>query len=181
MTATTDLTSMTAIRHGTPIGTLTLAATEQGLVACSFAPPDQISARLANIPGTDTPAAQTWLDQTRTELDQYFAGTLRSFTIPLDLSLAGKFDQSVLSALESVTYGTTTTYGSLTRALNRPPTDARKVGAALARNPVVIIVPCHRVIGTNNALTGYAGGLPAKRQLLDLEGNDPQLSLNLSG
>jgi methylated-DNA-[protein]-cysteine S-methyltransferase len=169
-----------AIRHSTPIGNLTLAATDEGLVTCSFTPPDQIQARLARLPATDTPAARTWLDQARTELDHYFAGTLTSFTVPLDLSLAGKFDRSVLSALESVTYGTTTTYGSLTRALNRPPTDARKVGAALARNPVVIIVPCHRVVGTNNALTGYAGGLPAKRQLLDLEGNDPQLTLNLT-
>jgi len=154
-----------------------LAATEQGLAICSFAPPD---ARLAHLPDTDTSAAQAWLDQARTELDQYFAGTRQSFTVPLDLRLAGKFDRSVLSALEPVTYGTTTTYGSLTRALNRPATDARKVGAALARNPVVIIVPCHRVVGTNNTLTGYAGGLPAKRQLLDLEGSDPQLTLNLT-
>jgi methylated-DNA-[protein]-cysteine S-methyltransferase len=171
------MSTTTAAHHSTPIGNLTLAATDQGLVCCSFTPPDQIQARL---PPTNTPTAQTWLDQARTELDHYFAGTLQSFTVPIDLTLAGKFDQSVLHTLKSVAYGTTTTYGSLTRALNRPPTDARKVGAALARNPVVIIVPCHRVVGTNNALTGYAGGLPAKRQLLDLEGNDPQLTLDLT-
>jgi methylated-DNA-[protein]-cysteine S-methyltransferase len=180
MITTTDPTSMTTIRHGTPIGTLTLAATEHGLVTCSFAPPDQIRARPTHLPGTDAPAVQTWLDQARTELDAYFAGTLRSFTVPLDLHLAGKFDRSVLSALTSVTYGTTTTYGRLTTALNRPPTDARKVGAALGRNPLVIILPCHRVVGANNALTGYAGGLPAKRQLLDLESNEPQLTLHLT-
>ena len=177
---TTDLSPTTTIRHTTPIGTLTLAATEQGLATCSFAPPDQLRARLAHLTDTDTPAAQAWLDQARTELDSYFAGTLQSFRVPLDLRLAGKFDQSVLSALTTVTYGTTTTYGRLTTALNRPPTDARKVGAALGRNPIVIILPCHRVVGINNALTGYAGGLPAKRRLLDLESNEPQLSLDLT-
>jgi methylated-DNA-[protein]-cysteine S-methyltransferase len=171
---TTLPTSMTAIRHDTPIGPLILAATEHGLVTCSFTPP-------ARLVGTDSPAAQAWLDQARTELDRYFAGTLRLFTVPVDLSLAGKFDKSVLSALTEVTYGTTTTYGRLTTALNRPQTDARKVGAALARNPLVIILPCHRVVGTNNSLTGYAGGLPAKRHLLDLESGTPQLNLDLYG
>ena len=174
MTTTTLPTSMTAVRHGTPIGPLTLAATERGLVTCSFTPP-------ARLMGSDSPAAQAWLNQARTELDRYFAGTLRSFTVPLDLSLAGKFDQSVLSALTEVTYGTTTTYGRLTTALNRPQTDVRKVGAALARNPLVIILPCHRVVGTNNTLTGYAGGLPAKRHLLDLESGRLQLNLDLYG
>jgi methylated-DNA-[protein]-cysteine S-methyltransferase len=177
---TTDLTPTTTIRHTTPIGILTLAATEQGLATCTFAPPDQLRARLAHLTGTDTPAAQAWLDQARTELDSYFAGKLQSFRVPLDLRLAGKFDQSVLSTLTTVAYGTTTTYGRLTAALNRPPTDARKVGAALGRNPIVIILPCHRVVGTNNALTGYAGGLPAKRRLLDLESNEPQLTLDLT-
>jgi methylated-DNA-[protein]-cysteine S-methyltransferase len=177
-TTTAHPTSMTAIRHGTLIGPLTLAATEHGLVACSFIPPDQMPARLL---GTDSPAAQAWLDQARTELDHYFAGTLQSFTVPLDLSLPGKFDRSVLSALTKVAYGTTTTYGRLTTVLNRPQTDARKVGAALARNPLVIILPCHRVVGTNNTLTGYAGGLPAKRHLLDLESGTPQLNLDLYG
>lgn len=177
MTTTTaaDPTSMTAIRHGTPIGTLTLAATEQGLATCSFAPPDQIRGHPVS------PAAQTWLDQARTELDRYFAGTLQSFTVPLDLHLAGRFNQSVLSGLAQVAYGTTTTYGRLTTALNRPPTDARKVGAALGRNPIVIILPCHRVVGADNALIGYAGGLPAKRRLLDLESGVPQLDLDLNG
>ncbi|HEX4701839.1 MAG TPA: methylated-DNA--[protein]-cysteine S-methyltransferase [Pseudonocardiaceae bacterium] len=172
----------TTIRHDTPIGTLTLAATELGLVSSSFTPPDKISTRLSirAITGTDSPAAQTWLDQTRTELDQYFAGNLRAFTVPVDLQLAGTLDRSLLAVLAQVPYGATTSYGRLGARLGLPPEDIRKVGQAMARNPVLILLPCHRVLGADGTLVGYAAGLPAKRRLLDLESNQSQLDLNLT-
>jgi methylated-DNA-[protein]-cysteine S-methyltransferase len=170
----------TTVHHETPIGTLTLAATELGLVSSSFTIPNKISTRLSALTGTDSPAAQAWLNRTRTELDQYFAGDLRTFTVPLDLRLAGSFDRSVLTALTNVPHGTTTSYGRLGAALGLPREDIRKVGQALSRNPILIVIPCHRVIGADGTLTGYAAGLPAKRRLLDLEGNQHQLNLNLS-
>lgn len=177
------LTQSTAtITHHTPIGDLTLAATERGLVSSSFASPNQIQRRLTQraVPSCGSPPAQTWLDRARAELDSYFAGTLRAFTVPVDLSLAGEFDKSVLSALSRVGYGSTTTYGRLTAELGLPREDTRKVGAALARNPVPVVVPCHRVIGADGNLVGFAGGLPAKRWLLDLETDQPQLALDLT-
>ncbi len=169
--------------HHTPIGDLTLAATENGLVSSSFAGPDQVRRRLRQhaVPATDSPPAVAWLDQARTELDSYFDGKLRTFTVPVDLTLAGDFDRSVLTALIKVDYGSTTTYGRLAGELGLPREDIRKVGAALARNPVLVAVPCHRVVGFDGALVGFAGGLPAKRWLLDLESDQPQLSLDLTG
>ncbi|HEY0806723.1 MAG TPA: methylated-DNA--[protein]-cysteine S-methyltransferase [Pseudonocardiaceae bacterium] len=169
--------------HHTPIGNLTLAATEQGLVSSSFASPDQVRRRLtaqAVAPG-NSPAAQAWLDVAQAELDAYFAGTLRSFTIPVDLSPTGDFDRSVLTALRQVGYGSTTTYGRIAAELGLPREDARKVGGALARNPVPVVLPCHRVVGADGALVGFAGGLVAKRWLLDLESDQPQLALDLAG
>jgi methylated-DNA-[protein]-cysteine S-methyltransferase len=170
----------TTTRHDTPIGTLTLAATELGLVSSSFTVPTKISTRLSTLTGTDSPAARTWLNQTRTELDEYFAGDRQTFTVPLDLRLAGTFDRSVLAALTKVPHGTTTTYGRLGASIGLPREDIRKVGQALSRNPILIVIPCHRVIGADGALTGYAAGLPAKRRLLDLESTQPQLDLDLS-
>ncbi|WP_433205865.1 methylated-DNA--[protein]-cysteine S-methyltransferase [Nocardia sp. CA-107356] len=88
------------------------------------------------------------------------------------------FDREVLLTLEATTgYGWTTTYGALTRQLGRTPADARKIGGALARNRLLMLLPCHRVLGADGALTGYAGGLPAKRALLDLESADLLLPL----
>jgi methylated-DNA-[protein]-cysteine S-methyltransferase len=167
------------VTHTTSIGDLTLAATSQGVVTISGAPSTTVKARLAarNVQDTDSPAAQAWLDRTRTELDQYFAGTRRSFTVPTDMRLAGQFDRTTLAALNNIPYGTTASYGQLAALLGLPREDIRKVGQAMARNPVLIIVPCHRIVGADGTLTGYAGGLPAKRHLLDLE-NDQQSLLN---
>lgn len=99
------------------------------------------------------------------QLEQYFGGERTTFD--LDLDLAGTaFQLSVWSALRTIPYGTTTTYGTLARALDAQP---RAVGAAVGATPIPIIVPCHRVIGSDGSLTGYGGGLPRKRALLDLE------------
>lgn len=168
-TTITDMT--TAIP--TPIGTLTIAATSTGVVACSFTDPTRTLAE-AGVDVTGDLACR-WRTQAARELDAYFAGTLREFTVPVDLRLASAFDSKVLSGLAEVGYGTTTSYGKLGAALGLPAEAVRGVGAALGHNPVWIVVPCHRVVGADGALTGYAGGLAAKRALLDLESDLPRL------
>ncbi len=101
------------------------------------------------------------------ELDEYFAGVRRSFDIPLVFS-GSEFQCAVWRELMKIPYGTTISYGELARRINKPMA-ARAVAAANATNPISIIVPCHRVIGSNHTLTGYGGGLVAKKSLLDLE------------
>lgn len=101
------------------------------------------------------------------QLNEYFAGSLRQFTVPLDLR-GTPFQCQVWELLRSIPYGETREYGQIARALGRPAA-ARAVGGAAGSNPVAIVVPCHRVIGSNGRLTGYAGGLDRKRFLLDLE------------
>lgn len=103
----------------------------------------------------------------REQLEAYFAGTLRDFDVPL--ATAGTpFQQQVWAALRAVPYGSTCTYGDLATAIGRP-SAVRAVGAANGRNPVCVVVPCHRVVGAGGALTGYAGGLERKSWLLALE------------
>jgi len=103
----------------------------------------------------------------RAQLASYFAGDLRDFDVPLAV-VGTPFQQQVWALLRTVPYGQTRTYGDLAAALGRP-TAVRAVGAANGRNPISIVVPCHRVVGAFGALTGYAGGLDRKQRLLDLE------------
>lgn len=105
----------------------------------------------------------------RRQLDEYFAGTRSTFDFPLRLEGGGPFERRVWDALLEIPYGTTTTYGEIATQLGRPDR-ARAVGSANGRNPIAIVVPCHRVIGANGKLTGYGGGLDNKRVLLALEG-----------
>ena len=107
------------------------------------------------------------LDETRRQLDEYFAGARRSFELPL-APTGTAFQQEVWRALREIPYGTTTTYGEIAQRLNCPAA-SRAVGAANGRNPLGIVVPCHRVIGSQGQLTGYAGGLHRKQALLALE------------
>lgn len=102
------------------------------------------------------------------QLDEYFAGKRRSFDLPL-APTGTAFQKAVWRALLRIPYGRTTSYGALADQLGKP-TASRAVGAANGRNPLPIVVPCHRVIGSSGRLTGYAGGLEAKRTLLELEG-----------
>jgi methylated-DNA-[protein]-cysteine S-methyltransferase len=104
----------------------------------------------------------------RAQLDEYFAGERTSFDFPMRLEGA-QFDQRVWQELERIPYGTTVTYGEIAERIGRPGR-ARAVGAANGRNPIAIVVPCHRVIGAGGKLTGYGGGLERKRELLVLEG-----------
>jgi methylated-DNA-[protein]-cysteine S-methyltransferase len=161
------------ITHTTPAGELTLAASDTGLTRVSF------RARPSTADTTPTSRARWWLDQARRELDEYFAGHRTRFEVPVDLGWVAPEHRAVLDALDLVGYGETTTYGALAAALRLTEDGPRQVGAALARNPVLIVVPCHRVLGANGALTGYAGGLATKRLLLDLESRDqvPRLDL----
>jgi methylated-DNA-[protein]-cysteine S-methyltransferase len=103
------------------------------------------------------------------QLAEYFAGKRSTFDLPLDLATGTPFQQSVWRALVAIPHGATTNYGALSRGIGAP-SAARAVGAAVGRNPVSIVVPCHRVLGTGGALTGYAGGLERKSALLRLEG-----------
>jgi methylated-DNA-[protein]-cysteine S-methyltransferase len=102
------------------------------------------------------------------QLEEYFAGQRTAFDLPLAAS-GSPFEEAVWGAVATIPYGETRSYGEVARAVGRPDR-ARAVGSANARNPVAIIVPCHRVIGSDGSLTGYGGGLERKRALLELEG-----------
>ena len=148
-----------------PVGELFLATTERGLCRISYRieGQDEELARLFGVRVLRTP-----LDAVRRELDEYFEGDRREFDLPLDLRVA-PFHEAVLHELARVPYGRTETYGALAAKVGRPKA-ARAVGTVMNRNPIPIILPCHRVVGANGSLTGYAGGLRVKRALLELEG-----------
>jgi len=148
-----------------PVGELFLATTERGLCRISYRieGQDEELARLFGVRVLRTP-----LDAVRRELDEYFEGDRREFDLPLDLRVA-PFHEAVLHELAPVPYGRTETYGALAAKVGRPKA-ARAVGTVMNRNPIPIILPCHRVVGANGSLTGYAGGLHVKRALLELEG-----------
>jgi methylated-DNA-[protein]-cysteine S-methyltransferase len=160
--------------HDLPVGRMLLAARTDGtLLACSYAADDAVEGavldRLSRRVSPRVLRGGRALDQVRRQLDAYLAGRQDSFDVPIDLTLATPFQRAVLDRLTStVGYGTTTTYGRLAGDLGRP-TAARAVGSALGANPLCIVLPCHRVVASSGALTGYAGGLPAKQFLLDLE------------
>jgi methylated-DNA-[protein]-cysteine S-methyltransferase len=140
---------------GTPIGTLWLARDEHGLSSVAFAGPSEAASR------------DELLLEAAGQLRAYFARELERFELPL--SPAGtEFQRRVWRALEAIPYGTTTTYAALAASLGSPAA-CRAVGAANGRNPLPVVVPCHRVVGSAGALTGYGGGLERKRALLDLE------------
>jgi methylated-DNA-[protein]-cysteine S-methyltransferase len=108
------------------------------------------------------------------QLEEYFAGGRHAFDLPLVLP-ESEFDRRVLEAADRIPYGERSTYGAIAAELGLPAERARDVGGALARNPLPIVVPCHRVVGADGALTGYGGGLERKAFLLELE--SPQLLL----
>ncbi len=109
------------------------------------------------------------LEQAAQELAEYFDGARQRFTVPLRLA-GSAFQQQVWQALGEIPYGQTISYGQLALGLGLPPGHARAVGSAVGRNPISVIVPCHRVLGARGALTGYAGGTNRKQALLRLEG-----------
>lgn len=156
-------------RHDSPLGPLLLAATDQGLAGLWFEGQRHWPA-----------AAAQWVAQpahpvlalAREQLDAYFGGRLHAFDLPLDLPRGTPFQARVWAGLCAIPRGQTLSYAALSERIGTPAA-VRAVGAAIGRNPVSIVVPCHRVLGKAGALTGYAGGLERKSALLRLEGALP--------
>ena len=148
-----------------PVGPLTLIADETALLAVLW--PDDAPGRVRLEHRPARSGESTLLDRVAAQLDEYFAGTRTEFDLPL-APRGTQFQLEVWRALETIPYGETMTYGELATSIGRP-TAARAVGNANRRNPLSIVVPCHRVIGSTGALTGFAGGLGTKEQLLDME------------
>ncbi len=154
----------------TPVGSLLVGVSAHGLCRIGFDPePEAELERLARSFGPRVLRAPKALDEARRELDEYFAGRRHAFDLELDLRAAPDFHRRVLEALSRVDYGHTTTYGTLARQVGAPRA-ARAVGTVMNRNPIPIVLPCHRVVGANGNLTGYGGGLDRKEWLLRLEG-----------
>jgi methylated-DNA-[protein]-cysteine S-methyltransferase len=154
----------------TPIGTLLVAMSDRGLCRVSFDPdPDAEVDTLAGNHGLRVLRAPKRLDEPKRQLTEYFDGTREDFDLPADLTGVPPFQAHVLHELARVPFGRVTTYGDLARSMGRPRA-ARAVGGALNRNPIPIVLPCHRVIGSTGSLVGYGGGLDRKRALLRLEG-----------
>jgi methylated-DNA-[protein]-cysteine S-methyltransferase len=153
-----------------PIGKLQLVASDDGLVAILWENDNPRRVRLSElVENPDHPV----LVRTEKELGEYFAGKRDAFTIPLDMR-GTHFQKQVWEALLGIPFGETRTYGQLAHQLGKPKA-TRAVGAANGRNPLAILVPCHRVIGFSGKLTGFAGGLEAKAHLLRLEGREGEL------
>jgi methylated-DNA-[protein]-cysteine S-methyltransferase len=154
----------------TPMGRLLVATSERGLCRISFDPePDRELDWLATAFGARVLRSAKPIDPVRRELDEYFEGGRQEFDLTVDLSPVPHFQREVLEELVRVPYGHVDTYGGLATRVGRPRA-ARAVGGALNRNPVPIVVPCHRIVGASGSLTGYGGGLERKEALLALEG-----------
>jgi methylated-DNA-[protein]-cysteine S-methyltransferase len=152
--------------YQSPIGKLLLVVSDYGLAGVYFEEHKHFKGKAGWLRDDHDPLLQ----ETREQLTAYFAGERREFDLPLDLSHGTAFQQSVWKALRTIAFGTTTSYLDIAKCLGNPGA-VRAVGAANGRNPISIIVPCHRVIASSGALTGYAGGLEMKMALLALEVN----------
>jgi len=148
-----------------PVGALKLIASDEGLTAILWENDDPDRVRLG--PQTEKPDHPVLIEAER-QLSAYFAGERRSFDLPLDFK-GTDFQKSVWRVLLTIPFGETRSYAAIARQIGRP-SATRAVGAANGRNPISIVAPCHRVIGSNGALTGFAGGLATKQRLLELEG-----------
>ncbi|MBS0449936.1 MAG: methylated-DNA--[protein]-cysteine S-methyltransferase [Proteobacteria bacterium] len=147
------------------LGGVTLAATDRGLAGVWF---DE-QRHAPDTTGWITAAEHPVLAQAAAQLAAYFEGRSQHFDMPLDLSHGTQFQQAVWQALLRIPRGDTTSYGQLGADIGKPAA-VRAVGAAVGRNPISVVVPCHRVLGSDGSLTGYAGGLDRKIHLLHLEG-----------
>lgn len=142
-----------------PIGDLSVAVDDVGVCGVRFGRVDGVAQTAA-----PDPALRAALD----ELRGYFAGELTGFTVPLSVRQGSAFERAVWRRMTGIPYGQTETYGEVAAALGDP-LAARAVGVACNRNPIPVIVPCHRIIGAGGKLVGFGGGLPRKRHLLELE------------
>ena len=157
--------SIVQARYVSPLGPMIVAATARGLAGVWFEGQKHLPDSSAWPESPQHPV----LGQAIAQLREYFNGTRTAFDMPLDLQGGTAFQQSVWQALLSIPRGGTTSYGMLSQRIGQPAA-VRAVGAAVGRNPVSVVVPCHRVLGADGSLTGYAGGLERKSALLQLEG-----------
>lgn len=168
--AAADLLDLGYRTVDSPLGSLLLVATSRGLIRVAFSSQDHDRV-LAGLAATVSPRilrSPQRLDLVARELDEYFAGSRRTFDLPLDLTTTDGFRTSVQRLLPSIGYGQTVSYTELATRAGRPAA-VRAAASACATNPLPVVVPCHRVVRTDGGLGGYLGGLPAKRALLDLE------------
>lgn len=156
--------SLGLLHYHARLGPMVLARSPKGLCGVWFEGQRHFPARLE---GQET-ANDPLLEEATTQLDAFFAGTRKGFELPLDISGGTPFQQSVWHALLALPCGHTCSYSALAHQLGKP-SAVRAVAAAVGRNPLSIVVPCHRVLGANGSLTGYAGGLERKAALLQLE------------
>ncbi|MEM6673867.1 MAG: methylated-DNA--[protein]-cysteine S-methyltransferase [Planctomycetota bacterium] len=170
-TASTSGGALVADRLTSKLGPLLAAATDDGLALLEFLDrrmlETQVDTLRRRFGAPVVPGRNAYIDRIERELDAYFAGSLRTFEVPLDVR-GTPFQESVWRALRDVPYGRTTSYAELAAAIGRPGA-ARAVGRANGDNRIAIVLPCHRVVGADGQLTGYGGGLWRKRRLLELE------------
>jgi methylated-DNA-[protein]-cysteine S-methyltransferase len=152
------------VLHPSPVDDLAVAVDEAGVCRVSFA---SSPAGPALVDVADA-GPDVMLDRALAELDAYFLGELTDFSVPLSVPGGSSFERAVWSALAEIPYGETVTYGEIARTVGDRDA-ARAVGIACNRNPIALILPCHRVVGAGGKLVGFGGGLPRKRFLLELE------------
>jgi methylated-DNA-[protein]-cysteine S-methyltransferase len=145
-------------RYQSAIGSLYLVSSAKGLVGLHW------NKQLVPLV---KPSPDNFFNQTIQELEEYFQGKRTTFTVPLDLR-GTEFQKSVWKQLQKIPYGATATYSEIAKKIKKT-TAVRAVGAANGKNPLCVLIPCHRVIGSNGSLTGFSGGLKIKQRLLDLE------------
>ena len=163
--------SVTSIEYQSTVGPLYLFATAQGICGLAFEKGvDKKTLRFeCGRSSADPDRALAHLDEATRQLDEYFAGDRTDFDCDLDIITGTPFQKQVWQALRTIPYGQTRSYGQIADAIGKPKA-ARAVGGANNKNPIAIIIPCHRVIGASGDLVGFGGGLELKRQLLELEG-----------
>jgi methylated-DNA-[protein]-cysteine S-methyltransferase len=154
----------------TPLGSLLLAATPVGLLRVAYASEDHdaVLTALADKVSPRILRAPTRLDDAAREVDEYFAGTRTHFDLPLDLRLVDGFRRQVVEHLREIGYGRRESYAVVAAAIGHPRA-VRAVGSACARNPLPVVIPCHRVVRTDGSIGQYVGGVDAKQTLLTLE------------
>jgi methylated-DNA-[protein]-cysteine S-methyltransferase len=154
----------------TPVGKVIVATSDRGLCRISYDPePERVLEHLARGFGVRVLRSPLPVDDVKRQLNEYFDEKRTRFDLDVDLRTSAEFSREVLERLAEVPHGQVTTYGALAKAVGRPRA-ARAVGTVMNRNPIPIVLPCHRVVGSNGSLVGYAGGLERKRLLLSLEG-----------
>jgi methylated-DNA-[protein]-cysteine S-methyltransferase len=170
--AAAGLLDVAYARVDSPVGSLVLACTPQGLARLAYVDEGKEDAVMQEIAARLSPrmlSAPRRLDQPRRELDEYFAGRRRAFDLTLDLRLLSDFTRRILAATAAIPYGAVSTYKEVATAAGSP-RGSRAAGNALGSNPLPIVLPCHRVLHSGGGLGGYTGGVERKRVLLAIEG-----------